>query len=141
MMQHFLEYKTDIAMLLMRVVLGMLFFFQGFEKIFGMGLKQSDEGVADALHNTKLPKGIVKPVVAASSFVELFGGVLLVVGLFIYPVLCALSADLILVVFAMSLRESLWDMRYVWPRLVLVCALLLLPASWDRISVDWWVKW
>lgn len=139
-MYLFLQYKVDIAMLLMRIVLGILFFFQGYDKIFGLGLKQTEEGVAEALQETKLPKSLVKTGVAISSFVELFGGLLLIIGLFTIPSLTILGLDLFIVVFAMSMKEPLWDMRFVWPRFVLLITLLLLPATSDRFSFDHYLK-
>jgi hypothetical protein len=62
---------------------------------------------------------------------------MLIVGFLIYPALILLGIDLLLVIFAMSLREPLWDMRFVWPRLILVIALLMLPVVYDRLSLDY----
>jgi uncharacterized membrane protein YphA (DoxX/SURF4 family) len=130
------DYKIDIALLFIRIVLGVLFFFQAYDKIFGLGLKQSEQGVAEALHETKLSPGFIKMMVGLSAFVELIGGLLLVLGLFIYPSLVFLGLDLLIVVVAMSLKEPLWDMRFVWPRFILLIALLVFPLSADRISFD-----
>ncbi|CAN5229691.1 hypothetical protein BH09BAC5_BH09BAC5_12410 [soil metagenome] len=135
-MHTFLEYRIDIAVFLTRLVLGILFFFQGYDKIFRLGLAKTENAIADALHNTKLPVPFVKFTVAVSSLIELIAGLMLIAGFLIYPALAALGIDLLIVVFAMSLREPLWDMRYLWPRLVLLLLLLLLPALHDRISID-----
>jgi putative oxidoreductase len=135
-MDFFLNYKIDIALLFSRIVLGILFFMQGYDKVFGLGLKKTEKGVEDALHLTKLPVSLVKTITVISSLIELFGGLMLAVGFLIYPALTFLGIDLLFVVFAMSLRAPLWDMRFVWPRLVLVLALLLLPAASDRFSLD-----
>ena len=135
-MHFFLDYKSDIAVLLARVVLGILFFLQGYDKLFGLGLKKTEEGVEEALHDTKLPTSLVKLITVFSTLVELIGGLMLILGLLIYPALTFLGIDLLVVVFAMSLREPLWDMRFVWPRLVLILLLLLLPSACDRLSLD-----
>jgi uncharacterized membrane protein YphA (DoxX/SURF4 family) len=138
-MGFFLQYKLDIALLLMRLVLGILFFMQGYDKVFNLGLKKTEEGVEDALHKTKLPHSLVKGITIISSLIELLGGIMLIAGLLIYPALTFLGIDLLVVVFAMSLREPLWDMRFVWPRLILVLALLLLPSACDRFSLDYFL--
>ena len=135
-MNFFLEYKNDIAALLARGVLGILFLFQGYDKIFGIGLKRTEAGMEAAMEQTRLPHPLVKAMTAISSVMEFAGGILLIAGLWIYPSLTVLAADLLIVTFGMSLRESLWDMRFVWPRLALVLFLLVIPQSWDRISTD-----
>jgi uncharacterized membrane protein YphA (DoxX/SURF4 family) len=139
-MDIFLEYKADAATLLARIILGILFFFQGYDKLFGIGLKQTEAGMDEAFRQTHLPKRAVHFITIFSSSIELIGGMLLIAGWLIYPALIVLAFDLVIVVFGMSLRQPLWDMRYVWPRLALVLLLLLLPAAWDRISVDYFIR-
>jgi putative oxidoreductase len=135
-MNLLLEYKEDIALLLMRLVLGILFLMQGYDKIFGLGLSKTEAGVAEAMRGTKLPGSLVKTITVISSVIELAGGIMLITGFLIYPALVLLGIDLVIVVFGMSLREPLWDMRFVWPRLILLLALLLLPYACDRLSLD-----
>lgn len=135
-MDLILEYKADIALLFMRLVLGILFLMQGYDKVFRLGLKKTEEGVEEALRLTKLPVSLIKMITIISSVVELAGGLMLITGFLIYPALIFLGIDLLIVVFAMSLREPLWNMRDVWPRLVLLLALLLLPSACDRLSLD-----
>lgn len=135
-MSQLLEYKDDIAVLFMRLVLGILFLMQGYDKVFGLGLKRTEAGVEEAMRGTKLPASLVKAITIVSSVIELAGGLMLITGFLIYPALIFLGIDLLIVVFGMSLREPLWDMRFVWPRLILLLALLLLPAACDRLSLD-----
>jgi putative oxidoreductase len=135
-MDILIEYKADIAVLLIRFALGILFFMQGYDKVFGLGLKRTEAGVEDAMQGKHLPVQLVKTITVISSLIELLGGVMLIVGFLIYPALILLGIDLLFVIFAMSLREPLWDMRFVWPRLVLVIALLMLPVVYDRLSLD-----
>ena len=139
-MEFFLQYKNDAAILLMRLVLGILFFIQGYDKIFGLGLQRTEKGVEEEMRGTKLPGALIKSITAISSLVELLGGCMLIAGFFIYPALILLALDLLVVVFAMSLRQPLWDMRFVWPRLVLLIALLLLPVAYDRFSLDYFFR-
>jgi hypothetical protein len=76
-------------------------------------------------------------IVMISSFVELTGGFCLITGFLIYPVLFILAANILLVSFAMSLREPLWDMKFVWPRTLLIFLLLAVPYRWHFFSVDY----
>jgi putative oxidoreductase len=135
-MSFFLEYKNDLAFLFMRIVLGILFLMQGYDKVFGLGLQRTEKGIEDAMRGTRLPLFLIKIISAISSVVELAGGIMLIAGFLVYPALTLLGIDLLIVVFAMSLREPLWNMRDVWPRLVLLLALLLLPQACDRFSLD-----
>ncbi len=139
-MSFLLDYKDDIALLFMRLVLGILFLMQGYDKIFRLGLRKTEAGVADAMRVTKLPSSIVNTITIISSVIELVGGIMLLTGFLIYPALLFLGIDLVIVVFGMSLREPLWDMRFVWPRLILLLALLLLPYTCDRLSIDHLLK-
>jgi uncharacterized membrane protein YphA (DoxX/SURF4 family) len=135
-MEFLLDYKTDIAFLVARLILGILFFMQGYDKIFRLGLKRTEEGIEAAMRMAKLPVSLIKLITIISSVTELTGGIMLITGFLIYPALIFLAIDLLIVVFAMSLREPLWNMRDVWPRLVLLLALLLLPPAFDRFSLD-----
>jgi uncharacterized membrane protein YphA (DoxX/SURF4 family) len=72
-----------------------------------------------------------------TSFVELLGGLLLITGLFTNYTLVALGLDLVLVAFAFSLLRPMWDMQHVFPRLLLVFILLILPDGYNRISLDY----
>jgi uncharacterized membrane protein YphA (DoxX/SURF4 family) len=135
-MELLVEYKIDIASLLIRLVLGTLFLMQGYDKVFRLGLKRTEEGVEAAMRQARLPVSLIKLITIVSSVTELAGGIMLITGFLIYPALIFLGIDLLIVVFAMSLREPLWNMRDVWPRLVLLLALFLLPSAFDRLSLD-----
>ncbi|HWY09824.1 MAG TPA: hypothetical protein VN026_00795 [Bacteroidia bacterium] len=50
--------------------------------------------------------------------------------------LYALGLDLVLVGFAFSVSEPMWDMKYVFPRLILVFLLLIMPLKNDKISLN-----
>lgn len=138
-MEFFLRHKEDIAILLARLVLGALFFLQGYDKVFRLGLKATGDSVENAMHQTGLPAGFVRGITVISSLAELICGLLLLAGLFVYPALTILGLDILLVVFAMGLREPLWDMRYVWPRLILILLLFFVHESYDHFSLDYFL--
>jgi len=127
-----------IALLIARVFLGILFLFQGYEKLFKIGIR----GVVDAFEAPMGAKHITRGVlyIAAmyTSVIELLGGLLLIVGLFEFASLSLLGIDLVLVALAFSMVKPVWDMQYVFPRLVLVLFLLMLGSN-DCFSLDFFI--
>lgn len=134
-MEWFVSHKEELALLMIRVILGMLFLFQGYDKLFEVGIAATTNAIFDAMKN-RIPKSFVRFSVIASSAIELSGGLLLLLGLCTYPVVTLLGIHIILVSTAMSFREALWDMRFVLPRLILILLVLLLPDSWNLFSLD-----
>jgi len=45
--------------------------------------------------------------------------------------------DLLIVAFGFSMLNPVWDLRDIFPRLLLVVILLVMPAEWDVVSVDY----
>lgn len=127
--------KEELALFFVRSVLGVLFVFQGYDKLFGVGISAATNAIADAM-NMNIPKSFVRFSVGISSTVELVGGALLLFGLWTYPIVAILGLHIVLVTTAMSYREALWDMRFVFPRLMLIILIMLLPASWNVFSLD-----
>jgi putative oxidoreductase len=135
-MDYVSTYRHELAALLGRATLGILFFFQGFDKVFGLGLRRTEEGVEEALHLPWMPSFAVRAITVLSSLAELAGGVFLILGWHTDRALAVLAADLLVVTLGMSLRQPLWDMRFVWPRLALLVFLMCLPPGWDYYSLD-----
>jgi putative oxidoreductase len=130
------EYKIQIAEFIIRLFTGILFFSQGYDKLFN--IKTSgvvDNFLADAEH-LHIHKPMVTLITYCTSFVEFIGGFLLLIGLFTNYTLVMLGFDLVLVCFAFSVIRPMWDMQYVFPRLLLVIILLFMP-DWDnKIGFD-----
>jgi hypothetical protein len=61
---------------------------------------------------------------------------MLIFGLLKYYALYALGADLLVVALGMSLLNPMWDMQYVFPRLLLILFLLVFPSSLDILALD-----
>ncbi len=131
-----MENKVQIAELVIRLFAGILFFFQGYDKIFNIKIS----GVVDTFLEDAEHLHIHKPMVTLftylTSFIELISGMFLMLGLFTNYTLMALGFDLVLVCFAFSLVRPMWDMQYVFPRLVLVIVLLFLPAEYNKFGLD-----
>lgn len=121
---------------ILRVTLGVLFLFQGIDKAFNLGIPKVTSTFQAELGVIKIPRWILFIAATFTSYVELVGGILLIAGLFKYYTLYLLGLDLIVVTIAFSLIQPVWDMKFVWPRLILLAILLYLPAQWDQISLD-----
>lgn len=127
---------TAVAIATVRIILGILFFFQGFDKIFR--LKNSEimafvpSGISDRVSG-KTNLLLIK----SGAWLELIGGILLVAGFLIQPALIILAFDLVMVSFAFSLAVPIWDLRHVFPRLAMLVFLLLSPAEADVFSLDY----
>lgn len=134
------EYKLYIAESMLRIFAGILFFFQGYDKLFKIKMP----GVIDTFMRDAERNNIKRPLVSIvayyTSTVEFLGGIFLVFGILTNYSLYALGLDLILVCFAFSMVEPMWDMKHVFPRFILVILLLLLPLENDKLSVDYLIK-
>jgi putative oxidoreductase len=125
---------------ILRVILGILFLFQGIDKVFKMGIHKVTSTFQAELGTIIIPKWMLFITAVFSSYVEFVGGILLIVGLFKYYTMYLLGVDLILVTIAFSLIQPVWDMKFVWPRLILLAVLLYLPPQWDTLSLDQLLK-
>lgn len=131
-----LQYKVEIAETILRIFTGVIFLFQGYDKLF----KVKISGVVDTFLSEAEHHHIHRPwvtiVVGFTSFVEFFGGITLMLGFFTDYTLYLLGIDLILAALAFSVVEPVWDMRHVFPRVAFVITLLLMPDNWNLFSID-----
>jgi putative oxidoreductase len=131
-----LQYKLEILEWLVRVFTGVIFLFQGYDKLFKVKIR----GVVDTfyaeaeLHH--IPRFMVTTIACYTSLVEFLGGIALLLGLYSKYVLLLLGFDLVLAALAFSVVEAVWDMRHVFPRMLLVAGLLLMPDEWSLFSID-----
>ncbi len=133
-------HHQSALMLLLRIILGTLFLFQGIDKAFNLGISKVASSFQYELGTKKFPKWVLTIAAFFTSYVELIGGILLIVGLFKTYAFYLLGIDLIVVTIAFSLIYPVWDMKFVLPRLLLLAILLYLPPSWDSFSLDWLLK-
>ncbi len=124
-------------LLILRLTLALLFVFQGFDKVFHLKMKKVAKAFQYELGNKHIPRWIVFTAAIYTSYIELIGGLLLIIGLFKTYALYLLGLDLILVTAAFSIIYPMWDMKMVLPRLFLLGALLYLPQAWDVFSIDY----
>lgn len=125
------------AALITRVFLGVLFFFQGYDKVFKVKIKGVIETFEYSIISKHLSKTLLVLIAFFTSYIELIGGFLLIIGFLKYYTLYFLGLDLILVAVAFGMIKPMWDMQFVFPRLLLLLLLLVIPSQWDVVSVDY----
>lgn len=130
-----IEFNRACALLLLRVITGVLFFFQAYDKIVKMGIKNVIWTFRDSLSQTFLRGGLLSSAIYASSYIELVGGAMLITGFFKCQVLCLLGVDLLCVSFIFSMVKPMWDMQFFFPRLAMITTLLLCPPEWDIFTL------
>lgn len=124
------------AFLIFRIILGLLFLFQGYDKLFRVGMKGVIEAFEEPWANRRMPKVVLVVSAWYTSLSEFFFGACLLLGIFTYPALYFLGLDLILVSAALGMLKPMWDMEHVFPRMILLGALLLLPDGVDPFCLD-----
>lgn len=129
------EFNLTLASFLMRVILGILLFAQGYEKIFKIGIHEVENTVTD-YEQSKLPSWLTNPIVLINSIIELVGGLLLILGLFKSYAIYAISFNFLIVAIGLSMNKSMWDMEHFFPRLFFLVMILILPSQYDQWSLD-----
>jgi uncharacterized membrane protein YphA (DoxX/SURF4 family) len=123
-----------------RALLGIIFFMQGYGKVFTIGVSKVYEMFFKDFENTFLPKPLIIFTTYYTSYIELIGGFLLIIGLFKKYAMYFLAIDLLIVSFGHGIMEPIWDLSHVIPRAILLASLFLLPAEWDKWNVDSLIK-
>lgn len=132
--------KYQIAELILRVFCGVIFVYQGYDKLFKIKISGVTQAFQMNAQKNNIPDFLLKGAAVYTSFVEFIGGLLLILGLFKNYALLLLGVDLIVVAMGFSMMEPVWDMRHVFPRLMMVFVLLILPAEWEYFSIDQLIK-
>jgi len=127
--------NKTIAAFFARVLLGIIFLMQGFGKVFTWGMDNVYNSF-QPYEETFLPKFIVVFAAYFTSYTELIGGFLLVIGLFRNYALYALAAVLLIVSFGHGLSSPIWDLHHVMWRAALLIFLLVIPKEWDKRHLD-----
>ncbi len=141
---HFMDNaQTGIrirGLFFIRIFLGIIFFMQGFGKIFTWGVPRVYDMFFQEFENTFLPKWLIISTAYFTSYVEWIGGFLLIIGLFRKYAMYLLALNILIVSFGHGLKEPIWDLSHVMPRSILLLALFLLPAEWDKWNLDSLIK-
>jgi putative oxidoreductase len=135
-MNVFLQDHQSAAVLLARIFIGLLFFFQGYDALFRIGPRKVIETYVYDFEAKGIPRIFTVAGTWFTSLSELFGGLFIMMGLFEYFALYLLGINIIVASVAFSINTSVWDTRHVFPRLVIIIFLLLVPAEWDNYTLD-----
>jgi len=128
--------NQHIAELMIRFFAGILFMFQGYDKLFRIKIAGVIEVFKADAQSNHIPAPLISGMAYYTSLAEFFGGFFLLMGFFTNYALYALGIDLLLVTIAFSYVEPMWNMKHVFPRFVLIVVLLLLPDEYRQLSVD-----
>lgn len=132
----YLTNETALVFIL-RVILGILFFFQGYDKVFKVKMPGVIEFFKEESRHRPIPHFLLAVSAYFTSYVEFICGGLLILGLFKYAALYLLGLDLIIVCGAFSMLKPMWDMQLLFPRLILLGIVLFLPSAWDVLTLDY----
>ena len=83
-----------------------------------------------------VPEFLLRFMALYTSIIEFVGGLFLILGLFKNIVLTLFGIDLIFVAIAFSYMNPVWDMKHVYPRLILIILLFAMPNDWSYFSLD-----
>ncbi|HEX4373731.1 MAG TPA: DoxX family protein [Puia sp.] len=119
-----------------RTLLGIIFFMQGYGKVFTFSVSKVYDMFFKEIETTFLPKWIIVFAAYYTSYIELICGFLLIIGLFRKYAMYFLAIDLLIVSFGHGVMEPIWDLSHVIPRAILLASLFLLPTAWDKWNVD-----
>lgn len=123
------------GLLFTRALLGVIFLMQGFGKIFTFTVPVVYDKFFKVFETTFLPKWLIWATAYYTSYIEMIGGLFLILGLFRRWTLYLLAIDLVVVSYGHGLLEPIWDLSHVIPRTILLLVLFFLPPDWDHYRV------
>jgi putative oxidoreductase len=124
-----LPQRLNAALALLRIVVGGIFIAHGAQKLFVAGLT----GVAGMFGQMGIPlPGIVGPAIA---FLEFFGGIALILGLFTQPIALLLAVDMLGAIALVQIHKGLVG-GYELELLLMTGALALALAGAGEYSFD-----
>lgn len=128
--------RVDLALLILRVIVGLIFFMHGWQKVFQYGLAGVSQGFAGM--GVPLP-GVTGPFIA---LLELIGGIALIVGV-LTPVFAALLAcDMVGAILLVHLKAGFFlPDGYEFALSLLGASLALALAGAGEYSVDGVLGW
>jgi uncharacterized membrane protein YphA (DoxX/SURF4 family) len=133
-----MEFITNESILgfTLRVILGVLFIMQGYDKVIRVKMPEVIKTFRYEFGKVQMPNALLVISAYLSSFIELICGFTLILGLFTNYSLYLIGVDLLLVTIAFSLINPVWDMKIAFPRIIIWAALMLMPETFNTLSLD-----
>ncbi|MBL8551255.1 MAG: DoxX family protein [Hyphomonadaceae bacterium] len=132
------SWNRPIGMLGLRLVIGLLSAQIAMHKIFLDGLESQMRWFQDLA--VYFPDWFLRATNIYCAVVELVAGVMLILGLKRDWALYAILSVLVIVTFGHGMERAVWDIQQMVARLAMVVTLLLLPADWDVLRLDWLMR-
>jgi putative oxidoreductase len=124
-----LPQRVNAALAILRIVVGTVFIAHGAQKLFVFGLA----GVIGAFGQMGVPlPGVIGPAIA---FLEFFGGIALVLGLFTQPIALLIAVDMLGAIALVKINKGLIG-GYEFELVLLASALVLALAGAGEYSLD-----
>lgn len=121
-----IDLNFSIAEVFVRCFLGILFLFQGYDKLFIVKIKNVINAFHHETDKKHIPSFLLYFTSYFTSITEFIGGILLITGLFHQYVPIILVINLLIVAIAFSFLRPMWDLQHVFPRVILLTLILLL---------------
>ena len=121
-----LDVNMSLAELFVRLFLGIILIFQGYDKLFVVKIKNVVSMFNSDSSKKNVPHSLVVFTSYFNSIIECFVGLLLIIGLFHQEVLILTSISLLIVTTGFSFLNPIWDLKHVFPRVLLVVILFIL---------------
>ena len=128
--------QQALALLFCRLLLGLIFFWQGFGKIFTWGVQNVYSNVFSAYEETFLPIWLLKFTAYFTSYAELICGLFLILGLFRKQTYLILVSVLLIVALGHGIKDPIWSLDHVMFRAAPLFLLLWIPREKDIYSLD-----
>ena len=127
-----------IVNLIVRWILGLLFFMAGFWKVFVLTpASHAQQFFVEGFSEHWIPAWLLQLLGYGIPFLELVAGLLICIGLRTREALIAIGLLLIVTTYGHALQQPLFDIDgHTFTRLALIVFLLLAPAKSDRFSID-----
>ncbi len=130
------DFLRAAGIFFLRTLLGLVFLMQGFGKVFNWGVDGVYQNAFSGFEETWIPELLLKATAYFTSYAELLGGLLLVLGLFRHGTYLLLATVLLVVAYGHGLESAIWDLHHVFFRGTLLASLFLLPQKWDKWHLD-----
>lgn len=134
-----------LASILARWYCGLMFAMVGYFKVFSMGVTvHAEKFFVTRFADSWIPEWLLSLLGHGIPLVELIGGALVCLGLWVREATSSLGIVLILVAYGHLLETPFYDSApHMLPRVLMVLAVFLLYERFrdqDRLALDWWLS-